>query len=201
MGERAPTKSNLIAAKHSKQLAEMGYELMDRKRNILVRELMGLIDRATELQSRIDSTFSEAYGALRIASISMTGYGDIAASIPVDDSIKLRYRSVMGVELPTVSADAEPEGILPYGLVGTTSSLDDAYVKFRRVKALVIEMAELENSIYRLAYSIEKSRKRANALRNIVIPGLDSDISRITEILEEKDREEFVRLKVVKNKQ
>lgn len=200
MGERAPTKSNLIAAKHSKELAEMGYELMDRKRNILVRELMGLIDRATELQSRIDSTFSEAYDALRLAGISMSDYEDIAAAIPIDDSIKLRYRSVMGVELPSVSTDTEPDGLMPYGLVGTTSSLDEAYVKFHRVKSLIIEMAELENSIYRLAYSIEKARKRTNALHNIVIPCLDADISRITEVLEEKDREEFVRLKVVKSK-
>jgi len=198
MSERAPTKSNLMAAKRSKELALLGYELMDKKRNILVRELMDLIDRVSELQERIDATFTEAYAALRMANISMGGCEDIAEAMPLEESVRLRYRSVMGVELPSVTADPSDEKRLPYGLVGTTSMLDNAYHKFCRVKALTLEMAELENSVYRLAYAIEKARKRANALRNIVIPGLDADISRITEVLEEKDREEFVRLKVVK---
>ena len=53
-----PTKGNLIAAKHSLELAKTGFELMDRKRNILTREMMGLISKAEEIQSRIDATFS-----------------------------------------------------------------------------------------------------------------------------------------------
>jgi len=87
-----------------------------------------------------------------------------------------------------------------YGFLGTTSALDDAYKKFSKVKALTLEMAELENSIYRLAYYIKKAQKRANALHNIVIPDLEQDIVRISEELEEKEREEFVRLKVIKAK-
>ena len=58
-----PTKGNLIAAKNSLQLARQGYELMDKKRNILMRELMELIGQASEIQSRIDQTFRSAYGA------------------------------------------------------------------------------------------------------------------------------------------
>ena len=85
-----------------------------------------------------------------------------------------------------------------FGFLGTTSALDEAYKKFIKVRQLTLEMAELENSIYRLAYFIKKAQKRANALHNIVIPGLDEDIARIGEELEEKEREEFVRLKVIK---
>lgn len=172
---------------------------MDKKRSILIRELMGLIDKAKDLQSRIDQTFSEAYSALRYASISMGGAEDIALSVPVDDSIRVRYRSVMGVELPTVTAQSTDVSLLPYGFAGTTSALDSAYHKFCAVKALSLELAETENSIFRLAYSIKKAQKRANALDNIVIPGLEKDINRISELLEEKEREEFVRLKVIKS--
>lgn len=179
-------------------MAENGYELMDKKRSILVRELMGLIDKAKDLQSRIDQTFSEAYSSLRYAAISMGGAEDIALSIPVDESVRVRYRSVMGVELPTVTAQSADSAVLPYGFAGTTSALDSAYQKFCAVKALTLELAETENSIFRLAYSIKKAQKRANALNNIVIPGLDRDIVRISELLEEKEREEFVRLKVIK---
>ena len=66
-----PTKGNLILAKNSLALATQGYGLMDKKRNILLRELMGLIDQAKVIQSEIDSTFTAAYRALQKANIEM----------------------------------------------------------------------------------------------------------------------------------
>lgn len=198
MAQSAPTKGNLNAAKRSRALADNGYELMDRKRNIL-REIMDLIDEAESLQQRIDSTFSEAYASMRLAEISMGGSAESGANVvPIDDSFSIRFRSVMGVELPVVSAEPEEPSGPPYGLAFTSSDLDDAYFKFAEVKDLIRELAETENCIYRLAYAIKKAQKRANALQNIVIPGLNAEISRISDALEEKEREEFVRLKVVK---
>ena len=199
MAQTAPTKGNLNAAKRSRALADNGYELMDRKRNILIREIMELMDAAEDLQERIDSTFSEAYASMRLAEISMGGSAQSGANaVPIDDSFSIRFRSVMGVELPVVSAEPEEPSGPPYGLAFTNSDLDDAYFKFAEVKELIRELAETENCIYRLAYAIKKAQKRANALQNIVIPGLDSEIARISDALEEKEREEFVRLKVVK---
>ena len=199
MAQTAPTKGNLTAAKRSRELAESGYELMDKKRNILIHELMSMIDAAEKLQARIDSTFGHAYAAMRLAEISMGGSAEGGAkSIPLDDSVQMRCKSVMGVEIPTVTAGDQVSDQPPYGLAFTTSDLDLAYFKFAEVKELVNELAQTETAIYRLAYAIKKAQKRANALQNIVIPGLDRDIAHITEALEEKEREEFVRLKVVK---
>ena len=199
MAQVFPTKSNLMAQKRSLALASQGYDLMDRKRNILIREIMELMDEAEDLQERIDSTFSEAYASMRLAEISMGGSAQSGANaVPIDDSFSIRFRSVMGVELPVVSAEPEEPSGPPYGLAFTSSDLDDAYFKFAEVKELIRELAETENCIYRLAYAIKKAQKRANALQNIVIPGLDSEIARISDALEEKEREEFVRLKVVK---
>ena len=199
MAQTAPTKGNLNAAKRSRALADNGYELMDRKRNILIREIMELMDEAEDLQERIDSTFSEAYASMRLAEISMGGSAQSGANaVPIDDSFSIRFRSVMGVELPVVNAEPEEPSGPPYGLAFTSSDLDDAYFKFAEVKDLIRELAETENCIYRLAYAIKKAQKRANALQNIVIPGLNAEISRISDALEEKEREEFVRLKVVK---
>ena len=201
MPQTAPTKSNLNAAKRSRTLASTGYDLMDRKRNILIRELMALIDDAKALQERIDSTFNEAYASMRMAEISMGGSARLAAdSVPVDDGFSLRSKSVMGVELPYVANKTKAPDGPPYGVAFTSSDLDDAYFKFQEVKRLICELAQTENSIYRLAYAIKKAQKRANALKNIVIPGLDSEIFRISDALEEKEREEFVRLKVVKSR-
>lgn len=192
-----PTKGNLLAAKRSRELALTGYELMDRKRNILIREIMGLIDKASLLQSQIDMVFSEAYQALMLANITLGKCDSIAQAVPLDDSLTLRYRSVMGVEIASITA-REDTLRLPYGFVNTNSALDDAYIKFNKAKTLICELAEVENAIYRLAYAIKKAQKRANALSNIVIPGFDDTIKSITDILEEKEREEFVRLKVIK---
>ena len=201
MAQTAPTKGNLNAAKRSRALADNGYELMDRKRNILIREIMELMDEAEDLQERIDSTFSEAYASMRLAEISMGGSAQSGANaVPIDDSFSIRFRGVMGVELPVVSAEPEEPSGPPYGLAFTSSDLDDAYFKFAEVKELIRELAETENCIYRLADAIKKAQKRANALQNIVIPGLDSEIARISDALEEKEREEFVRLKVVKGR-
>lgn len=198
MANTAPTKGNLMAAKRSRALAATGWELMDKKRNILTRELMDCMDRAALLQSEIDDTFNAAYAALEMAEISTGSVTGTVSAVEEDDSVRLRWRSVMGVEIPEVESDAESGEEIPYALMGSSSALDEAYRRFVEVKGLLAELAETENAVYRLAYAIEKSRKRANALQNIVIPGLDSDIQRIADSLAEKEREEFVRRKVIK---
>ena len=108
MANLLPTKGNLIAAKRSRMLAQTGYELMDRKRNILIRELMGMMDTAKELQGQIDAVFTEAYTALQAANIRLGICDRIAEAVDVDDSLTLRYRSVMGVELPRIPGQSPP---------------------------------------------------------------------------------------------
>ena len=194
-----PTKGNLILAKNSLALASQGYELMDKKRNILLRELMGLIDQARDIQSEIDSTFTAAYQALQKANIQLGIHAvqDIAASVPEDNSIRIKTRSIMGTEIPLVQAESDRLQ-LTYGFFSTTESLDQARMHFEKVKELTIRLSMIENSAYRLASSIRKTQKRANALKNITIPTYQNLVSTISNALEEKDREEFTRLKVIK---
>ena len=192
-----PTKGNLMLTKRSRALAITGYELMDRKRNILVREMMSLIDTAYSVQNQIDTVFTQAYDALAQANISLGICDRIAEAVAVDDTLEIQYRSVMGVELPRIPGQSPPPRP-EYGLGETCSELDECYLKFHKVKELTRRLAEVETSIYRLADAIKKTQKRANALENIVIPGLDETIRFITDALEEKEREEFARLKVIK---
>lgn len=192
-----PTKGNLIAKKRSLELAQKGYELMDRKRNILVREITGLIAQAEKIQSEIDFTFRSAYQALQTANITLGIIDEIAATVPIDRQLKIRYRSVMGVEIPIV-LDPDSPPYVAYGFQDTNSSLDDALIAFHRVKVLCRGLAETESTIYRLASAIKKVQKRANALQNIILPRFTGDVKFITDALEEKEREEFARLKVVK---
>ena len=196
--QATPTKGNLMTSKKSLALARTGYELLDKKRNILVREMMTLIDRATEIQEKIDATYSKAYSALQKANVTMGYLGDIAGSIPEETSLKVSYRSVMGVEIPIVTIDAQEDMKLYYGIESTNADFDEAYRCFHEVKVLTADLAEVENSVYRLADAIKKTQKRANALKNIMIPRFEETVKFITDALDEKDREEFSRMKVIK---
>lgn len=195
-----PTKGNLIKSKRQLKQAQLGYELMDRKRNILVREMVSLTDEAKELRSTIESTYSEAYKALEYANITLGVVSEHARAIPVENSLKLSVRSVMGVELPKLAADIKPADRPVYALSSTNSSFDYAYVCFNKAKEITVRLAEVENSIYRLAVAIKKTQKRANALKNIMIPRFKEQVHFITNALEEKEREEFSRQKVIKRR-
>ena len=192
MAQVFPTKSNLMSTKKSLDLAKLGYDLLDRKRNILVHEMMQLIDKASKIQQEIDETYSKAYLALQRANVTLGMCAEFAQAIPVDESLDIDLRSVMGVELPDEKLD------MYYGLNSTNSQLDEAYLSFVQVKHMTAELAEIENSVYRLADAIKKTQKRANALDNIMIPQFTATIKYITEALEEKEREDFSRLKVIK---
>lgn len=193
-----PTKGNLISTKKTLSLSTMGYDLLDRKRNILIREMMQLIDKAAMLRREIEGTYSRAYKALAEANITLGVIEKIAATVPVDHGVKIHYRSVMGVDIPIVSYGGEPPRPA-YGFYSTNSQLDYAYCCFDKVKVMTALLAEVESSVYRLGNAIIKTQRRANALKNVVIPGLKRDEKFISDSLEEKEREEFSRLKVIKS--
>lgn len=195
-----PTKGNLILAKNSLTLASQGYDLMDKKRNILIRELMALIDQAKDIQSEIDVTFRSAYKTLQKANIELgiNYVQEIGESIPVENSIEIKARSIMGTEIPLVRYTKPIADMPSYAFYSTRESLDQARAAFVRVKELTIKLSMVENSAYRLATNIKKTQKRANALKNITIPTYKGLVHDITNALEEKDREEFTRLKVIK---
>ena len=194
----SPTKGNLITSKKSLELARLGYDLMDRKRNVLIREMMNLVDKVKFLRENITEAYQEAYLALQQANISLGVVNEIANAITIEEGINIVYRSVMGVEIPMVTMN-ETDVVLEYGFEESNSRLDEATIKYILAKRLTVVLAEVDTSIYRLARAIQKTQKRANALKNIVIPNLEGDIKYISEALEEKEREGFIRLKVIKN--
>ena len=198
-----PTKGNLIANKNTLQLAHLGYDLMDRKRNVLIAEIVEIIDQIKEISGEIDETFKEAYAALERANVQLgiMTVNDMATAVPVDDAVKIYTRSVMDSEIPVAEYEA-PGMSLAYPFFKTNEALDTARAKFEKVKELTVKMAVLENAAFRLSTNINKAQKRANALKNITIPNYEKLVKNISSALEEKEREEFTRLKVIKrNKQ
>ena len=194
-----PTKGNLILAKNSLALSRQGYELMDKKRNILIREMMNLVEQAKDIQTQIDETFRAAYSALQKANMELgiDFVQQISHTVPIENSIRIKTRSVMGTEIPLVEYD-KTTNVPTYAYYSTKVSLDEAKVAFEKVKELSIRLSMVENSAIRLANNIKKTQKRANALKNITIPKFEALTRDITNALEENEREEFTRLKVIK---
>ncbi len=191
------TKNNLANQKKSLELAKLGYDLMDKKRNILIREMISLAEKASTIQKDIDAAYVQAYAALEKATVTLGDCSVYAQCIPIDESVNLKIRSVMGVEVPEVSIDS-PSPYLYYGMNETNSQLDEALIHFENVKKLTVELAQIESGVMRLADAVKKTQKRTNALSNIMIPRFTSTIKYISDALDEKEREDFTRLKVIK---
>lgn len=197
----APTRGNLLLAKNTLRLSQQGYELLDKKRNILIQELMGLIEAAKGIQGEIDDAFAKAYAALRRSNIAVGSerVEAVSRAVSLDNVVNIKTRSIMGVEIPVVTSEKAASGP-PFSFYTTTPSLDIAYKKFLAAKELSLRLAQIENTAYRLAWSITKTQKRANALKNIIIPRYTFIVGHIQNFLEEKEREEFARLKAIKKK-
>lgn len=193
-----PTKGNLMAAKRSLVLSKLGYDLMDRKRNVLIRELMQLVDRAKELRGSIEETYKTAYASLQEANITLGIIERFANTVPIDDTIEIETRTVMGVEIPMVSHSDEIEVNIPYGFLDTNVQLDEAYAAFCKVRNMTLLLAEVDSGVFRLATAIQATQRRANALKNVLIPRYTNIIRTISDALEDKEREEFTRMKIIK---
>jgi len=197
----ASTKANLIAAQSALDFSKKGFELLDKKRNVLIRNLMEFMDQAKEIQQKMQKIFKEAYEALTVANISLgiNEVNEVARSIPRTTEFTILTYSVMGVEISQIKY--EKHDIIPYySFYHTNTALDVALQKFQQVKYLLYELAEIEDSVYKLAIEIKRTQKRTNALKNIQIPKYESMVKHISEVLEEKEREDFFRLKVLKRK-
>lgn len=192
------TKGNLLRLKRSYALAKNGYDLMDRKRNILIKEMMALVEKVKVLRDEIQEAYQLGYYLLQQANMSSGIISSIAEQVAIESDVDLTYRSVMGVEIPNVLHEKKENPEIPYGLQNTSSRIDEAYLQFLKIKELSYTLAEVDNAVYRLASAIAQTQKRANALKNVVIPRLSSQILLISSALEEKEREEFSRLKVIK---
>jgi V/A-type H+-transporting ATPase subunit D len=201
----APTKSNLLRARRSLRVARDGYGLLDRKRNVLLRELMATLDEAKATEREAAAAMEAAFAALRSANISLGAAVVEAASAgcvgPSHDlELRVLAKSVMGAWTPSVQPIRDE--IRPgYSFHGTSAALDEAVGRFRHAAAVTARAAGLESTVVFLAQEIRRTQKRANALHNVLIPRYAEQIKFISESLEEREREEFFKVKQIKRKQ
>jgi V/A-type H+-transporting ATPase subunit D len=197
----APTRMNLIRIKKELRFAREGYEILDRKREVLTTELVRVAHEADVLQKEVWKLLETAYGALERARLTMGSdhveWAALAASKTVD--VHLKPRSVMGVAVPVIEARGDLPKML-YSLSGTNASLDEASAAFREVVVKIPQLSMLVTAVWRLAGELRKTQRRVNALQHIFIPQYEETAAFIVSSLEEREREETFRLKWLKSK-
>ncbi len=197
----SPTKSNLLALRRQLAFAKEGYDLLDQKRQILVFELMSRLERARQTEQRVEAASRLAYAALRDALLDLgaVGVDRAALAVRMNHQAELSSLPMMGLRIPRVAGQVEPPGVR-FGLSGTSAHADLAMRRFVELLPLLAELAELENAVIRLARELRKTQRRCNALSKIFIPAHEETIAYITGSLEERERESFTILKMIRDR-
>jgi V/A-type H+-transporting ATPase subunit D len=197
----APTRSNLIRIKKELTFAREGYEILDRKREVLTTELVRVAHEADVIQKEVWKLLETAYAALEKARLTLGSdhveWAALAANKTVD--VHLKLRGIMGVAIPVIEARGEPQRML-YSLSGTNAALDEASAAFREVIIKTPQLSMLVTTVWRLAGELRKTQRRVNALQHIFIPAYEETVTFIVSSLEEREREEIFRLKWLKTK-
>lgn len=193
------TRSSLLLVRQRLHLAREGYRLLDRKRNVLILEILRMVEDAEHIQTKVVEQFHRAYMALQEARAAMGSerVQRFALSRPETVDIRITPRSIMGVVVPSVEGNLKAID-LSYGFGDTSVVLDQAQQEWSAVLALMGELSETVTTVWRLALELRRTQRRVNALENLFIPSYEETLQYIQDTLEEKDREELFRMKRAK---
>jgi V/A-type H+-transporting ATPase subunit D len=189
----AAIRSRLFELRRDRAAAQRSSELLERKREVLLRELLRRARGQAALRAEAAEATRAARHKLAVARVELglPAIESAALAQPPTLSVALGTVSVMGVRLPRLAATATP--FRPAYSVAPSESLDDAGAAFTALLALLARLAEEERSLARLRVALRKVTKLAGALRKIVLPRIEREIREVVEEIEEEERDESVR--------
>lgn len=198
-----PTRMEMLKLTSKVKLAKKGHRLLKEKRDALIMEFFNILDEARGIRKNAEEELLGAFKSLIIAEalLGTNKVTEAAMAVREVGELKIETRNIMGVKVPVLRIGETKRSLLErgYGLTDTSSQLDDAAAKFEDSLRKVIELAEIEKSIILLAEEIENTKRRVNALENIVIPRLTVTLKYIKMRLDEMERENFFKLKRIKS--
>jgi V/A-type H+-transporting ATPase subunit D len=204
MEQTRATRSELLAKKNQIVLARQGRDLLKEKRNALLQELMRTAEEVLRGSDNLEQSMGEATMALAVAEALDGPEAVRSAAFAAQDQLTLAVSGVnlMGVPVPLIEKKSVVRGPLErgYSLPAVSSRVAATALAFESLLDLVIEVAESEMRLRRLAEEIGRTGRRVNALENILIPRLVAQRDYIQMVLEEREREDLFRLKRVKMK-
>jgi V/A-type H+-transporting ATPase subunit D len=197
----APTRRNYFEIQRTLARVRQGHDLLDKKRQILVTQLMSQVEAARRAKEEAASALATAYEALGRAQSQVGTWrlAQEASGIAFGHGLAVSSHSVMGVPVPRIECKPD-QPALRFSLMAGGSYSDEVMCRFLEALPLVARLAEVENAVVRLAREIRRTQRRVNALEKIYIPLYVDSLRYIEDALEERQREEFVVLRKVKQR-
>ena len=197
-----PTRSELIKLERKIKLATSGHSLLKRKRDGLIKEFFAVLEEAKKSKSEISDNYDKAQNSINLARATDGTIAVKSASqaMKTKAEIEVKTRNVMGVVVPAIQSDHKVHAFHErgYGILGTSAFIDDAAECYEILLGNIITASEIENTLRKLLFEIDKTKRRVNALEFKVIPELKKDARFIRLRLEEREREDVFRLKRMK---
>jgi V/A-type H+/Na+-transporting ATPase subunit D len=200
-GRVTATKIELIKIRRSMQVGKMVHKILDDKREVLLKKIDEMIEEANKARGDIWTPLAEIYSSVydSYMSLGTATLESISDSTPSTMEVDVNVRRVVDVRIPTLQVKTKQGGQeLSYGFMETNASVDKGAKLIKNILPQICKAAEYENAIFSLAKELERTQKLINALEYVIIPQYETAISFIRATLEEREREEFVRLKKVK---
>ncbi len=202
IGTITPTRMELLKLRKRAALAQRGHDLLKEKMDALVMEFFEVLRRIRGAKEEALQQLSTANRSLSVCFAIMGTIETSQASREVrrELQVEVSTRNVMGVAVPSLEVEKTERDALArgYSLHTTSSAIDDTSKEFEKALGFLIKLAELEESARSLAKELERTKRRVNALEHIVIPRLEETTKFIAMKLEERERENFSRLKRIK---
>jgi len=200
MNGTSPTRMNLLTRRSQLGLALRGVDLLQKKRDALVREFFSLIHETLEARRQLNAAGQEAHMALFLAK-AFDGPREVetlSLSVPIISDARAELENIWGTRVPRLEVEW-PRGFAtsPVSVGGRTLA---AQAAFRRLSQALFRVANTESRLRRIGEEIKKTSRRVNALEQAVIPGIQSQIYYIQQVLEQQEQEDIFRLKRIKGK-
>ncbi len=196
-----PTRLELIRTRRRIVLSKRGLDLLKLKRSALIVEFFRIAREAVELRGGLQRKLELGFDSIRRAE-RLEGtihLENISMMLPNMANLKVKGKNIMGVRTPTIAG----AGFSPFDaetLVNLPTSVNEALRRYQDIYQVVLEVAEKENAMRRLLKEIEKTKRRANAIENVLIPRLKETARFIKFRFDEMERDSFSMLKTVKKK-
>lgn len=201
-----PTRSEELRLKERIELAENGHEILEKKRDGLIHEFMEIIDDAQEVNQELADLYSQAKLKMMLAKI-YDGEDTVKANamaVEQNPKISLEAQNIMGVKVPEIESENKIQRRIldrEYGISSTTSRIDSTADKYEELLEQIVDAAETQTKILKLLDEIEKTKRRVNALEHKTIPEMKESQENVSQVLQERAREETFRMKKIKEMQ
>ena len=199
-----PTRSELINLKRKIQLSQRGYKILKMKRDGLIMEFFKVLAEAKDTRGDLLRKYEHAVQMMAVANTVEGAIGVKSAAFSVKEvpQITLKSKNIMGVIVPQIESSKVRKTLADrgYGVLGTSTVIDETASSFEELVEAIIMSAEIETTMKRLLDEIEKTKRRVNALEFKVIPELTAARDFIKMRLDEMEREELFRMKKIKSR-